>query len=147
MLSCEFFKIFKNLSFTTPLGICFWIFLFMLLFFATRWTNRNQFFFYFWTCFITAFERDEYHEFKNDLVVTAWEHTFLDGITWNLAVFCRLISISICTLCSTVLQLLTHGTSKRQIKSEMELEKAVILRCSQIFIKTLKKTPVPESLF
>ena len=95
----------------------------------------------------TAFERDEYHEFKNDLVVTAWEHTFLDGITWNLAVFCRLISISICTLCSTVLQLLTHGTSKRQIKSEMELEKAVILRCSQIFIKTLKKTPVPESLF
>ena len=31
-------------------------------FFATWLTNRNQVFFYFWTCFITAFECDEYHE-------------------------------------------------------------------------------------
>ena len=32
----------------------------------------------------------------NDLVAAAWKHTFLDDITWSLAVFCRLISISIC---------------------------------------------------
>ena len=32
----------------------------------------------------------------NDLVVVAWKHTFLGDITWNLAVFCRLASISIC---------------------------------------------------
>ena len=69
----------------------------------------------------------------NDLVAAAREETFLGDITWNIAVFCRLISISICIywiLCSTVLQLFTHGTPKRQIKSKMKLEKAAILRCS-----------------
>ena len=33
----------------------------------------------------------------NDLVITAWEHTFLLDTTWNLVVFCRVINISICT--------------------------------------------------
>ena len=34
----------------------------------------------------------------NDLVVAAAarKHTFLCDITWNLAVFCRLIGISLC---------------------------------------------------
>ena len=54
-------------------------------------------------------------------------------------------------LCSTALQLLTHGTTKRQIKSKMKLDKAVILSSSvkKVFsnIKTLRKTPVPEFLF
>ena len=69
----------------------------------------------------------------NNLLAAVWKHTFLGDITWNLAVFWRLISISIVLtefLCFTVLQLFTHGTPKRQIKSKMTLEKAVILRCS-----------------
>ena len=33
----------------------------------------------------------------NDLVVAAWEHAVLGDITWNLAVFCRLINVSVCT--------------------------------------------------
>ena len=37
------------------------IFSFILLFLATKWTNRNQFF-YFWTHFIKCFDRDEYHD-------------------------------------------------------------------------------------
>ena len=63
----------------------------------------------------------------NDLVAAARKHTFLGDITWNLAVFCRLISVSIRTYGISVL---TNGTPKRQIKSKMKLEKAVILRCS-----------------
>ena len=90
----------------------------------------------------------------NDLVAAAWKHTFLGDITWNLAVFCRLIIfLYVLTefLCSTVLQLFTDGKPKRQIKSKMILKKAVILRCSikcsQLFFKSFGKTPAPESLF
>ena len=67
----------------------------------------------------------------NNQVVAAWEHTFLGDIRWNLAVFCRLISISICTkdVSTNLISVLTHGAPKRQIKSKMKLEIAVILRC------------------
>ena len=33
--------------FRTPLDDCFWVFSFVLLFFATQWSNRNQVFFIF----------------------------------------------------------------------------------------------------
>ena len=78
-VSCEFCKIFKNFFFaeylwTTTSGLfhsfyCFlppsevWILFIHFSVFCHPVTNRNQFFFYFWTCFITGFERDEYEEF------------------------------------------------------------------------------------
>ena len=69
----------------------------------------------------------------NDLVVVAWKHTFLGHITWNLVVFADwLVPLYVLAefLCSIVLQLFTHGTPKRKIKSKLKLEKAVILRRS-----------------
>ena len=69
----------------------------------------------------------------NDRVVAAWELTFLGDITWNLAVFGRLIDISICSYWISMLHcpaIFTHRTPKHQIKSKMKLEKAVIVRCS-----------------
>ena len=44
-------------------------------------------------------------------------------------------------LCSIALLLFTHGTPKRQIKSKMKLEKAVIFRRSvkKVFLKYLLK--------
>ena len=96
MFSCEFCKVFANLFFyrTRP-DKCFWIFLFISLFFATRWTNRNQFFSIF-VHVLSQFSNVMNIMNLNDLVAAAREETFLGDITWNIAVFCRLISISIC---------------------------------------------------
>ena len=53
-----------------------------LIVFDSQLTNRNPGFFYFSTCLVMAFERDEYHELciwktlpweTNDPVVVAWE--------------------------------------------------------------------------
>ena len=67
--------------------------------FTTHWVNRDQFFFYFWTCFITAFKRDECHKLciwkttlRNKWLrcycmgTTWWEHAFLWDIVWNCVV-------------------------------------------------------------
>ena len=72
--------------------------------FACRWTYRNQSF-YFWTCFITVFKRDEIMNLK-DLVAAAWKHIFLGDIAWNLECFVDwLIFLYVLTefLCSTTL--------------------------------------------
>ena len=143
MFSCEFCKIFKNLFFTENLR-----------------TTASEFFIHF-----TVLPPGELmetslsifgHVFSrhsnvmnimnlNDLVAAAWKHTFLGDITVFLYVLTEF-------LWSTVLQLFTHGTPKHKIKSKVKLEQAVILRCSlkkcpQIFIKTLRETPVLENLF
>ena len=61
-----------------------YFFLFILLF-CTRWTNRNQPF-YFWACFITAFKRDEYHESKRpscccmEAHISRWYHMEFSGV-------------------------------------------------------------------
>ena len=98
--------------------------------FASRWTNRNQSF-YFWT-FYHGIQTWWNHESKRsscccmEAQISRWYHM-------EFRVFCRLISISICTYWISVLhcpELFTHGTPKRQIKSKMEVEKAVILKCS-----------------
>ena len=59
-------------------------------------------FFYFWTCF-TRHSNVMNIMNLNDLVLAAWKHTFLGDVTWNLAVFCRMISISIGTYWISVL--------------------------------------------
>ena len=47
---------------------------------------------------------------------------WMEFIRWNLAVFCRLISISICTkdVSTNLISVLAYGTPKRQIKSKNE---------------------------
>ena len=98
--------------------------------FACRWTYRNQSF-YFWTCFITVFKRDEIMNLK-DLVAATWKH-ISRWYRMEFRVFCRLINISLCTSWISVLhcpESFTHGTPKRQIKSKMKVEQAVILKCS-----------------
>ena len=106
VFSCGFWKMFKNLFFTEHLWATASRFFNSFYCFLPPGELIETSFFYFWTCFITAFERDEYHELKQYKVAAAWEHTFLGDITWNLAVYCRLISSSICIsayefLCST----------------------------------------------
>ena len=68
-----FLRILRNfqevLFHRAPLNDCFWIFSYFLLFIATQWINRNHVFYYFWTCFIKAFENDECHEFCNWITI------------------------------------------------------------------------------
>ena len=82
VFSCEFCEIFKNPLFTKHLRQhdSFWIFSFTWLFLPPSKLIETSFF-YFWTCFITSFERHEYHEVyiwktlpckTNNPVVAAW---------------------------------------------------------------------------
>ena len=125
MFSCEFCKIYKNLLFTENFQTTASVFFYSFYCFATWLTNRNRSFYFghVLSCHSNVMNIMN----LNDLVAAARKHTFLGDITWNLAVFCRLISASIRTYGISVL---TNGTPKRQIKSKMKLEKAVILRCS-----------------
>ena len=88
----------------TPPDDCFWNFSFFVVV-VVYWMKPGVF--HFWTCLVTAFESDEYHEFWiwktilweindavvaawehiNDAVVAAWEHTFIRDNTWNLEEF------------------------------------------------------------
>ena len=52
------------------------IFPLILPLFATHWTNRNQAFLYFWTCFITGFERDEYNESDSHFYINESSNIF-----------------------------------------------------------------------
>ena len=98
------------------------------VFFATHWINWKQFLYIFKHVLPRLLNVN-----LNDLVVAAWEHTFLGDITWNLAVFIHWLSIYmlyviyLLNLCTP--QLCSYST-EHQIKSKMKLEKAVALRCS-----------------
>ena len=87
----------------------------------------------------------------NDLVVAEWKHTFLGDITWDLAVLCRLTSISLCTYWISVPSLSCNYSPMEHLNIRLNLKwnlrNKFVKKCSQIFIKTLRKTPVPESLF
>ena len=83
VFSCEFCEIFKNPLFTKHLRQhdSFWIFSFTWLFLPPSKLIETSFF-YFWSCFITSFERHEYHEVciwktlpckTNNPVVAAWQ--------------------------------------------------------------------------
>ena len=100
VFSCEFSKIFRNPFLTEHLQTTAYGFFCSFYSFLLPVKLIETSFFLFLDIFIPAFERDE-----NDLVVAAWEHTFLGDITWSLAMFCRLINISICTYWISVLQL------------------------------------------
>ena len=92
---CEFCEIFKNLFFTEPRATASGFF-YSFHCFAAWWTNRNQSFSIFGHV-LSRHSNVMNIMNLNDLVLAAWKHTFLGDITWNLALFCRLISISICT--------------------------------------------------
>ena len=89
-------KKFKKSLFTEHLQTTASGFFHSLTVLATHRVHRNQVFFYFWTCFITAFKRDECHElciWKTTLWkkwlrcckmgATRWDHTLLWDIAWN----------------------------------------------------------------
>ena len=59
---------------------------FTFLFFATQWTNCKQFFYIFKHILSRLLNVN-----LNNLVVAAWEHTFLGDSTWNLTAFYTLI--------------------------------------------------------
>ena len=68
------------------------IFSFILLFFATQCTNKNQgFFCFFWACFIKCFERDEYHELA---IFLWWATSSKCRQSVKHAYFCNLFNIS-----------------------------------------------------
>ena len=52
------------------------IFPLILPLFVTHRTNRNQAFFYFWICFITSFERDEFHELDSNFYIKESSNIF-----------------------------------------------------------------------
>ena len=123
MFSWKFCKIYKNLFFTehlrtTASGFFYSFYCFL----SPGELIETSFFFYFWAWFIKAFKRDEYHEFKQSSCFCMGDGIWMEFIRWNLAVFCRLISISICTkdVSTNLISVLTHGTPKRQIKSKNE---------------------------
>ena len=144
----------ERLFYRTPLNNCSWIFLFILGFFLLPGepgrkplAKRNQLFSIFGHMLSRLSNVMNIMNLK-DLVAAALEHTFLGFSVVFFGIW--LINISICLLnymqyiyflCSIVLLLFTHGTPKRQIKSKMKLEKAVIFRCSvkKVFLKYLLK--------
>ena len=123
VFSSKFCKIYKNLFFTEHLRTTTSGFFYSsYCFLSPGELIETSFFFYFWAWFIKAFKRDEYHELKQSSCFCMGDGIWMEFIRRNLAVFCRLISISICTkdVSTNLISVLAYGTPKRQIKSKNE---------------------------
>ena len=101
VFSCEFSKILKNLFFaenlrTTASG-------FFYSFYFSEPSELIETSLFYFGHVLSRHSNVMNIMNLNDLVAAAWKHTFLGDITWNLAVFCRLISISIYTYWISVL--------------------------------------------
>ena len=125
-------------------------FFYSFYYFATRWTNRNK------SLSIFGHVLSQHSNVinimnLNDLVVAEWKHSFLGDITWDLAVLCGLTSISLCTYWISVPSLSCNYSPMEHLNIRLNLKwnlrNKFVKKCSQIFIKALRKTPVPESLF